>query len=235
MRALTHRQILVAANGILLLFFLVPDPAHSVQQGWVDQIAHRVQLEERLAGLEPLSSGYERYLTQLQSVRQALVQGQVSAVQSEMGRFVRMVATKEGGIADSSAQSLLLYIGEVTPPEYLDVTTTSHLRLIREKVTFRADTIEEVPAEASYSGPVTPQTTPWAAWPFGWMGKGTVPSIITLGAGVLVLVAVGVIALLFVGLGGASANGRSADHTKDRTVAGLEKKTHLAGSSRGAA
>jgi hypothetical protein len=225
MPSLADRQILVAANGVLLLLFLVPDPVHSVQQGWVDQIAHRVQVEERLAGREPLSSGYERYLTQLQSVRQALVQGQVSAVQTEMGRLVRMVATKEGGIADSSAQSLLLYIGEVTPPEYLDATTTSHLRLIREKVTFRADTIEEVPAEASYSGPVTPQTTPWAAWPFAWMGQGTVPSIITLGAGVLVLVAVGVIALLLVGVGGASVNGRSANQTKDRTIERLEKKT----------
>jgi hypothetical protein len=136
-----------------------------------------------------------------------------------------MVATKEGGISNSSAQSLLLYIDEVTPPEYLDATTTSHLRLIREKVTFRADTIEEVPAEASYSGPVTPQSTPWASWQFGWMGQGTVPSIITLGAGVLVLVAVGVIALLLVGVGGASGNGRSADQTKDRTVEALEKKT----------
>ncbi|HEX9154745.1 MAG TPA: hypothetical protein VF819_04225, partial [Nitrospira sp.] len=80
-----------------------------------------------------------------------------------------------------------------------------------------------------------PQITPWTAWPFGWMGRGTVPSIITLGAGVLVLVAVGVIVLLLVGVGGASANDRSADQTKDRTTKGLEKKTQLAGSSRGAA
>jgi hypothetical protein len=40
------------------------------------------------------------------------------------------------------------------------------------------------------------------------MGKGTAPSIITLGAGVLVLVAIGVIALLLVGVEGASAKGR---------------------------
>lgn len=234
MRSLAHQQMLVAAKGVFLLLCLVPAPAHSVQQGWVDQIAQRVQREERLAGGEAPTSGYERYLTQLQSVRQALVQGQVSAVQTDMGRLVRMVATKEGGISDSTAQSLLLYIGEVTPPEYLDATTTSHLRLIREKVTFRTDAIEEVPAEASYSVPVTPQITPWAAWSFRWMGQGTVPSIITLGAGVLVLVAVGVIALLFVGVGGVSANGRSANQTKDRTVEGLKKKTQLAGSSRGA-
>lgn len=233
MASLAHQQVLVAATGVFLLLS-VPVPAHSVQQGWVDQIAQRVAVEQHLPGQEPLRSGYERYLTQLHSVRQALVQGQVSGVQADMGRLVRMIATKEGGISDSTAQSLLLYIGEVTPAEYLDVTTRSHLRLVRESVAFGADTIEEVAAEAGYSAPVTTHTTPWAAWQFRWMGKSSVPSIVTLGAGVLVLVAVGVIALLFVGVGGASANGRSANQMKDRTVQGLEQKTRLAGSSRSA-
>lgn len=208
MPALALRQILVVAMGVWLLLCLVPNPAYSVEESWLEQIAQRVQLEQRLAGREPLTTGYERYLTQLHSVHQALVQGQVSAVQTEMGRLVRMVAAKEGGISDSTAQSLLLYISKVTPAEYLDATTTSHLRLIREMMRFRADTVEEVPADAFYSAPVSPQTTPWAAWPFRLMGKGTAPSIITLGAGVLVLVAIGVIALLLVGVEGASAKGR---------------------------
>jgi hypothetical protein len=208
MPALAYRQILAAASGVWLLLCLVPNPAHSVQERWVEQIAQRLQLEQRLAGREPLTSGYERYLKQLHSVHQALVQGYVSAVQTEMGRLVRMVATKEGGISDWTAQSLLLYIGEVTPAEYLDATTKSHLRRIREMATFKAEAFEEVPTDSAYSSTVTPQTTPWAAWPFMWMGKGSAPSIVTLGAGVLVLVAIGVIALVLVGLGGASAKGR---------------------------
>lgn len=230
-----HQQILVAAKGVLLVLFLVPNPAEALQENWVDQITQRVQLEQDLASREPVRSGYERYLTQLQSVQLALVQGNVPAVQTEMGHLVRMAATKEGGISDSSAQSLLFYISEVTPAEYLDETTKSHLRLIREMVAFRAEAIEEVPTDSSYGSPVTPQTAPWGAWQFGWMRKGTFYPIITLGTGVLVLVAVGVIVLLLVGVGGASTNGRSARQTTDRTVEGLEKKTRSTGSSRDAA
>jgi hypothetical protein len=146
-----------------------------------------------------------------------------------------MVATKEGGLSDSSAQSLLFYISEVTPVEYLDENTKTHLRLIQDMVTFRTGAIEEVPADSPYGSTVTPQTSPWGVWQFGWMRKGPFHPILTLGAGVLVLVAIGIIVFLLVGLEGASANGRSAIHAKDRAVQGLEKKTPSAGSPRGAA
>jgi hypothetical protein len=95
-------------------------------------------------------------------------------------------------------------------------------------VTFKADAFEELPTESGYTSTVTPQTAPLGAWQFGWMGKGSIPPILTLGAGVLVLVAVGVVVLLFVGVGGASPNGRSAIQTKDRTLEELEKKTQSA-------
>jgi hypothetical protein len=228
MPSLAHQQILVAATGVLVGLFLIPNSAESVQESWVDLIAHRVQVEHDLASREPVSSGYERYLTQLQSVQQALVQGHVSAVQHEMGRLIQMVAAKEGGISDSSAQALLFYISEVTPVEYLDETARSHLRLIPEMVTFKADAFEVLPTESGYTSTVTPQTAPLGAWQFGWMGKGSVPPIITLGAGVLILVAVGVVVLLFVGVGGASSNGRSAIQAEDRTLEELEKKTQSA-------
>ncbi|MBU6431709.1 MAG: hypothetical protein KJS98_00165 [Nitrospirae bacterium] len=235
MPSLAHRQTLVAATGVLFVLFLIPNQAESVQENWVDQIAQRVRAEQHLASREPLSSGYERYLTQLHSVQQALLQGDVHAVQKEMSHFVRMVGTKEGGISESTAQSLLLYINEVTPVEYLDETTKSHLRLVREMVTLRAEAIEEPPTDSAYSSTVTPETAPWGAWQFGWISKGTFRPIITVGMGVLVLVAVGVVVLLFVAVGAATTNGRSAVHTKDRTVEGLEKKTQPSGSSRDAA
>jgi hypothetical protein len=235
MPSLAHQQVLVAAGGLWLVLFLVPNPAQSVQENWVDQIAQRVRAEFIVAGGEPASSGYERYLSQLQSVRQVLERGNVYGVQIEMSRLVRMVATKEGGLSDSSAQSLLFYISEVTPVEYLDETTKTRLRLIQEMVTFRAGAIEEVPADSPYGSTVAPQTAPWGGWQFGWMHKGTFHPILTLGAGVLVLVAIGMIVLLLVGLGGAAPNSRSAIQAKDRTVQGLEKKTPPAGSPRGAA
>lgn len=223
MPSLAHQQILVAAMGVLVALFLIPNPADSVQESWVDLIAQRVRAEHNLASRERVSSGYERYLTQLHSVQQALAQGHVSAVQHEMSRLILMVAAKEGGISHSSAQSLLFYISEVTPVEYLDQTARSQLRLIREMVTFKADSFEELPTDSMSNSTVTSRTAPFGARQFGWMRKGTFPPIITLGAGVLVLVVVGVVVLLFVGVGGLSPHGRSAIQAKDRTLEGLEK------------
>jgi hypothetical protein len=236
MPSLAHQRILVAAEGLLLvLFLLVPNPAQSVQENWVDQIAQRVRAEYNLAGGEPVNAGYQRYLAQLQSVRQVLERGHVYGVQTEMSRLVRMVATKEGGLSDSSAQSLLFYISEVTPGEYLDETTKTHLRLIQEMVTFKNGAVEEVPVDSPYASTVTPQTAPWEVWQFGWMRQGPFHPILTLGAGVLILVVIGMIVLLFVGLGGTSTNGQSGIHAKHQTAQGLEKKTPSAGSSRSAA
>ena len=231
-----YQRILVAALGLLLLLlFLIPVPAEGVQENWLDRIARRVQTEQHLASREAVSPGYERYLTQLHSVQQGLLRGQVSVVQTEMSHLVQMVATKEGGLSDSSAQSLLLFISEVTPGEYLDETTKSHLRLIRAMMTFRSEASEEVSAESAYGLTVPPQTAPWGWKEFGWMGKGTVHPIVTLGAGVLVLIVIGAIVLLFVGAGTTSANSRSADHSTDRTVQWLEKKNPSTGSPRDAA
>ena len=67
MPSLAHQRILVAATGVLVGLFLIPNSAESVQESWVDLIARRVQVEHDLASREPVSSGYERYLTQLQS------------------------------------------------------------------------------------------------------------------------------------------------------------------------
>lgn len=189
----THRQILVAAEGLLLILFSIPTPAHSLQENWVDQIAQRVQAEH-----EPIS---REYPAQLSSIRQALERGDTRAVQRGVTDLVRMVATKQNGLSDPSAQSLLLYISEVTPAEYLDETTKSRLHLIRQMAAFRAETVEVIPEDLSDGLTVTPQRAPWDA------GKriSTVHPIIMLGAEILVLVALGVIVLLFFGAGGVGA------------------------------
>ena len=235
MPSLPHQQILVAAEGLLLAFILIVYPAHSAQENWVDQIAQRVRAEYNLTRPERVRSGYERYLPQLQSLRDALGRGNVAAVQTEMRQLVRMVAIKEGGLSDSSAESLLFYIGEVTPVEYLDLTTRSHLRLIQDRVAFKAAATDEVPTDFSYALTVPPKPASESAWPFEWRGKGTMNPIIILGAGMLVLVAIGVIVLVLVGMGGASASGQSASHPKGPTVEGLENETPSPGSSRNAA
>jgi hypothetical protein len=231
MPSLAHQQILAAAQGLLFVLFLIPNPAESVQGNWVDQIAQRVRAEYNPASRKPVSSGYERYLTQLHSVEQALVRGNVSAVQAEMNRLVRMVATKEGGLSDSSAQSVLFYISEVTPVEYLDETTKSHLRLIQDMVMFRPEAIEDVPGDSPYGSTVASQTAPWGSWQFVGNRIGLFSPVISLGAGVLVLVAIGAIVFVFVGVGSASTNGPSVIQTNDRPVERVEKKTPSTGSS----
>lgn len=198
--SLAHQQVLVAAEGLLLILLLIPTPAHSLQQNWVDQIAQRVQTEHDSISPQHV----ELYLTQLQAVRQALGRGNVNAVQVAVTDLVRMVATKQGGLSDPSAQSLLLYISQVTPAEYLDKTTKSHLRQISDMMAFRTDNTEEIPEDSSYGLTVTPLSGSWQGWEFGWM-KSTLHPIVTLGTGILALIALGVIVLLFVGAGGVDA------------------------------
>jgi len=192
---LMHQQLMVAAEGLLVILLVIPKPAHSLQQNWVDQIVQRVQAEHDSISPQHV----EIYLTQLQAVRQALGRGNVNAVQAAVTDLVRMVAIKQGGLSDPAAQSLLVYISEVTPVEYLDETTKSRFHLIRQMAAFRAETI--VPEDSSEDVTVPPQTAQWN----GWMRIGTVHPIVTLGAEILALIALGVIVLLFVGAGGVGA------------------------------
>jgi hypothetical protein len=126
-----------AEQGLWLILLLIPTSAHSLQQNWVDQIAERVQTEHDSIVPEHV----QLYVTKLQAVHQALGRGNVDAVQAAGADLVRMVATKQGGLSDPAAQSLLLYISEVTPAEYLDGTTKSRFHLIRQMAAFRAETI----------------------------------------------------------------------------------------------
>lgn len=215
MPSLAYQQILVAAEGLLLAFIIIPYPAHSAQDNWVDQIVQRVRAEYNLTSPERARSGYEGYVAQLRSVQDAVERGNVAAVQAEMRHLVRMVAVKEGGLSDSSAESLLFSISEVTPGEYLDLTTRTHLRLIQDMVAFRSEVREGVPTDFSYAVTVPPKPASESAWLFEWMRKWTTTNpIIALGAGMLVLVAIGVIVLILVAIGGASTNGRSANQTE---------------------
>ncbi len=222
-----RQQILVAAMTAWFVLLLMPTPAESVKENWAEQIARHLREEKKLANHDAFGAAYDRYLTQLQMVHQALVQGNVPAVQKGMNRLVRMVAVREAGISESSAQSLLFYISEVTPVAYLDEITKSHLRLIREMVAFRAEAFEEPPVDTGYSSTVTPGTAPWGLGQFGWMGKGIFHPIFILGSGVLILVAVGVLVLLLMGLARASTESGTSVQTKE--PAEVIKETHEGG------
>ncbi len=204
----THRQMLIAAVGLWYLLLFLPSDVRSGPPQWVDQIAQRLQ--EHLAGPgHAVSPGSERYLVQLETLRQAVGKDDVLAVQKEMNQLVRMVGTKEGGLSDSSAQALLFYIAQVTPSEYLDQTTKSHLRIVRDLVAFNAElSDDEVREDVPYGTEFMRRPVPRGSWLFGWIGKGTLSPIFTLGAGILALVAVGAIAMFLVGLRGPSQQRR---------------------------
>ncbi|HJT19511.1 MAG TPA: hypothetical protein VJ746_03520 [Nitrospira sp.] len=201
----THRQILIAALGLWPLLLSASSNALSSPHQWVDQIEQHLQ--EQMPGPgHAVSPGSERYLVQLQPLRQAVVKGHVVAVQTEMNQLVRMVATKEGGLSDSAAQALLFYISQVTPSEYLDQTTKNHLRIVRDLVAFKAElTDDDVSGDVPYGTEFMRRPIPRASWLFGWMG---LSPIVTLGAGILALVAVGAIAMFVVGLRGPSPQRR---------------------------
>ncbi|HEU4683047.1 MAG TPA: hypothetical protein VFS39_00915 [Nitrospira sp.] len=200
-----YGHILIAVPILVAMVLSLPDLTLRAEQSWVDRIGQRLQAQLAESDVPPAAS--ERYAVRLQSVRQAVEKGQVMLVQREMSELVRMVATREGGINDAAAQMLLFYISQVAPSQYLDQTTKSHLRIIRDLVTFKAEVVEEtVPEEGSY-GLAQPSLVP-TAWPFGWIGTGRASYVITLGAGILVLILIGAIAMLLLGLRGPSQGHR---------------------------
>lgn len=229
MPSMGNQQLLVVAMTGWFALVMMPLSAGSAQENWIEQITHQVQEQQRLATQKSLDSGYERYLRQLQLIQQALTHGQVRVVQHEMGHLIGMLATKEGGIADSSALSLLYYVGEVTPVEYLDENARTHLRLIKERFNDRAEAIDEPPEDSSYNTIVPPRTALWVWGGVRWMGTGTFNPIIALGVGVLLFFAVGISVLLLAGLGLPSTNGGGPSRTKEAESDVARKQTKTAG------
>lgn len=124
----------------VILLVMSQEPVSAQQDRWVEEIGLQVALQ-----LPSPSAGHD-YFLQLQSVRQALAEDKVPAVQRSMDRLIMMLGTKEGGISAETARWLLYVIGSVTPSQYLDQSAQSHLRLINEF--YVVDEVSEVLREA---------------------------------------------------------------------------------------
>lgn len=229
MRSFACRQILVAAMVGWMALVAIPSPVGSAQENWIEQIAQHIREQSRLTTHPAAASAYERYLAQLQQVQQAFAQGNTRLVQREMGRLVVMVGTTENGIADSSAKLLLASIGEITPGEYLDSVTRSHLRLIRE-IDIAGAGIEEPsapPPDVPYGVPVQTRqrTRSWTSWIFGWVDNGESNPLFALGAGVLLLMGVSAVVMAFIVLGVRAPRSEEPVQPKQAAIQVDEKKT----------
>lgn len=157
------------------------------------------------------SAGHD-YFLQLQSVRQALAEDKVPAVQRSMDRLIMMLGTEEGGISAETARWLLYVIGSVTPSQYLDQSAQSHLRLINEF--YVVDEVSEVLREAGgkYLRPSGGRSVCvgvcTSSSEYRRLWNGPVSPVPMLGLGVVLLIAVSVAALLYRAVRDRQGNGK---------------------------
>src|SRR5690242_13538733 len=82
----------------VILLVMSQEPVSAQQDRWVEEIGLQVALQ-----LPSPPAGHD-YFLQLQSVRQALAEDKVHAVQRSMDRLIMMLGTKEGGISAETAR-----------------------------------------------------------------------------------------------------------------------------------
>ncbi|HKN87738.1 MAG TPA: hypothetical protein VJV04_12830 [Nitrospiraceae bacterium] len=184
--------------ALVVLMTMWRQPVIAQQQDrWVEEIGLQIALQL------PSPSAGHAYFLQLQSVRQALAEDKVSAVQPSMTRLIMMLGTKEGDISAETARWLLYVIGSVTPSQYLDQNAQSHLRLINEF--YVVDQVPEVLREAGGNTSDHPGgglyawefVHPISSWKYHWLWDGQVHPVLTLGLGVVLLIVVSAAALLY--------------------------------------
>lgn len=182
---------------VLLMTIWSEEVIAQQQDRWVEEIGLQMALQL------PSSSAGHAYSLQLQSVRQALAEKEVSAIQRSMARLITMLGTKEGGISADTARSLLYVVGSVTPSQYLDQDAQSHLRLIHEF--YVVDQGPEVLQEGggnTYDHPGGGLygwefSHPLPSWEYRWLWDGHVHPLLTVGIGVVLLIVVSSAALLY--------------------------------------
>ena len=186
--------------GIALVLLMTMSGGQGIaqqQDRWVEEIGLQMALQ-----LPPSSAGHA-YSLQLQSVRQALAENKVSAIQRSMARLITMLGTMEGGISAETARSLLYVVGSVTPSQYLDQDARSHLRLIHEFYV-----VDQGP-EALQEGGGNTLDHPggglygWnfshslSSWEYRWLWDGHVHPMLSVGIGVVLLIVLSAAALLY--------------------------------------
>ncbi len=194
----TILQILLALVVTGSFLATMPPGADCAPESWIDQLVHQVVQEKAAAKDQAAGPAYDRYLVQLDHVQKAMATGHTQAVQREMDRFVTMLATKQGDIPEASALSLLHFASRVTPRDFLGATTQEHLRLIDQLFVRKAEELEELPDTNFQTTQYLPDSRKREA---GWMTGARLHPVAVLGAGLLLLISLGVLAMVVVALG----------------------------------
>jgi hypothetical protein len=193
-------QSLMTRVGLALVLLMTMSGERVIaqqQDRWIDDIGLQMTFQ--------LPSPLVRhvYSLHLQSVRQALAQKDVSAIQQSMARLITRLGTKEGGISADTARSLLYVIESVTPRQYLDQNAQSHLRLIHEySVVDQGPEILQEGGGNTFDHPGGGLYTwdfsyPTSSWAYRWLWNGTVHPVFAVGIGVLLLVVLSVAVLVY--------------------------------------
>jgi hypothetical protein len=188
---------MIARFVFLLIFLITVLSGFSLQagtesSGWLERIA--AQLIELKYGAVRAGSAaaYDLYLTQVHDVRKAFNRKDIQTVRKEMNRLIELIAVRKGEITEAEARTLLLFIGIVTPIEYLEDWAKDRLRLLSESLNEPA---MELPTDAPFG--IFVESEGALARFESWLAERFHP-IVILGYGVLALTVLSAVVLLVV-------------------------------------
>ncbi len=96
-------------------------PLYAGSEGWVDQLAGFVVVQEEIARIRGDPGSFHPYVGQILLVRSLYERGDWKGSYMAMNRFMDMLEAREEGISDKAADAMWDYCYEVTPPALHDV------------------------------------------------------------------------------------------------------------------
>lgn len=132
-------------------------------QIWTDQLVHQVQQQRDRTTHPAVREGYERYLQDLQRMRDADAAGDEDAVRAGVVRLIRMLALRDNMISESFAHKLLQSIAMSVPVHLLDLDAAMEAKLLRIR-----DEMDTSPRHESSHGGSGATATADDAWRSQW-------------------------------------------------------------------
>jgi hypothetical protein len=92
--------------------------AAQVQTNWIDELTNSVGFYKS----NYPSPGWEPYISKLSLVKEAMARGDQAQVRKEMGKWFRMLKSREHGIHDVAADELYNFALIVTPIQEFNIS-----------------------------------------------------------------------------------------------------------------
>lgn len=103
--------LLVLGGGVLLGALVILTGVAMAQSNWVDELTNSVAFYKT----NYPTSNWEPYLGELTLVKEALARGDQRTVRTEMGKWFKMLRSRDHGIHDVAADELYNFALMVTP------------------------------------------------------------------------------------------------------------------------